>query len=251
MSITRKQKTVLNLLIVALMMTLAIAAASFSSHAMSGLEASGQVNCASGAVLRSKASTKGKKLAVLPKGAVVEIQKEVFTTKKSINSNKIWYYVNTGAGYGYIRSDLVTINRYGRADAKATKKITCRRGAGTKMSKKRTISKNSTFTVLLEAKAKNSSAVWYLIVYNNKSYYVKKSNIKLSNITTGLSPVAAASSSPAPEVVQSAEALAVVNGACAWAIQIAGDNRFHYGLKPMAQHNGCYFCGTQSFTRKI
>ena len=31
-----------------------------------------------------------------------------------------------------------------------------------------------------------------------------------------------------------------------WAKWIVGDNRFHYGKKPNAQHNGCYFCGTNT-----
>lgn len=36
---------------------------------------------------------------------------------------------------------------------------------------------------------------------------------------------------------------------CAWAIWIAGDNRFHYGYGSHAHHNGCYFCGTQSMKK--
>ena len=236
------------MLIVALMMTLAIAAASSSSHAISGLEASGYVNCSSGAILRTGASTKNGKIAVLPQGATVEVQKEVFTHKKKRSASYRWYLVNTGAGVGYIRSDLVTITRYGSASGVTTKKVAYRRGAGTKMSKKGNIGKKKTFTIVLEAKAKGSSAVWYKIYRNGGYYYVKRSNTKISNISSGLPQVAAApaAAEPADTVVQSAEALRVVNGACSWAVQIAGDNRFHYGLKPMSQHNGCYFCGTQT-----
>ena len=258
MSITRKQKAVLNMLIIALLMMLAIAASSFSSHAISGLEASGYVNCKEGAILRASASTKSAKLAGLPKGAVVEVKREVFTHKTKRSATYRWYLVNTGAGEGYIRSDLVTITKYGSASGKATKKIAYRKGAGAKMTKKGNINKNKTFTIVLEARAKGSTAVWYKIYRNGGYYYVKKSNTKINDVSSGLPQTAStpatttntSTETPAPEpadtVVQSAEALRVVNGACTWAVQIAGDNRFHYGLKPMAQHNGCYFCGTQT-----
>lgn len=35
-----------------------------------------------------------------------------------------------------------------------------------------------------------------------------------------------------------------INAACNWAINIANNNDFHYGLTKWAHHNGCYFCGT-------
>lgn len=37
----------------------------------------------------------------------------------------------------------------------------------------------------------------------------------------------------------------VINDTVRWAVWIAGDNRFHYGIGKEAHHNGCYFCGTQ------
>ena len=47
------------------------------------------------------------------------------------------------------------------------------------------------------------------------------------------------------KVRKSKSAADVRAGAVALALDIAADNRFHYGLKPNSQHNGCYFCGTQ------
>lgn len=246
MSIVRKNKAVLNILIIAVLMALAMLAASFDSDAISGLEASGYISSSGGAVLRSKASTKGARLAVLADGSTVEIQKEVFTHKKKRSAKYKWYLVNTGAGVGYVRSDLVRINTYGYATGTTTKKIAYRKGAGTKMAKKGNIKKKKTFTIVLEAKAKGSSAVWYKIRKGSSYYYVKKSGTKIANITSGLPQVASATSNPAADIQQSAEALSVVNGAVAWGIQIAADNRFHYGIKPYSQHNGCYFCGTQT-----
>lgn len=246
MTISKKKSIALRIMLVSVIMTLALLAASFNSDAMSGLEASGHIQSVGGAILRSSASTKSAKLAVLDNGSVVEVQKEVFTHKKKRSAKYKWYLVNSGAGMGYVRSDLVSINNYGSAVGQTTKKITYRKGAGSKMAKKGKLKKKSSFTIVLEAKAKGSGAVWYKIRKGSRYYYVKSSHIKVSNVTTGLPAVAAAAVNIPPEVVQSAEALKVVNGACAWAVKIAADNRFHYGMKPNSQHNGCYFCGTQT-----
>ena len=121
MSIVRKNKTVLNILIIAVLLALAMLAASFDSDAISGLEASGYISSSGGAVLRSKASTKGARLAVLKDGSIVEVQKEVFTHKKKRSAKYKWYLVNTGAGSGYVRSDLVRINSYGSATGTTTR----------------------------------------------------------------------------------------------------------------------------------
>ncbi len=246
MTISKKQSIVLRVLLVAVMMTLALLASSFDSAAMGGLEASGHIKSIGGAHLRAGASTKSASLAVLNNGSVVEIQKEVFTHKKKRSAKYKWYLVNTGAGLGYVRSDLVKINSYGSAAGKTSKKIAYRKGAGTKMSKKGNLKKKATFTIVLEAQAKGSGAVWYKIRKGPGYYYVKSSTVSVSNITTGLPAVATEVAETPQEVVQSAEALRVVNGACAWAVNIAADNRFHYGIKPNSQHNGCYFCGTQT-----
>lgn len=67
-------------------------------------------------------------------------------------------------------------------------------------------------------------------------------NLDLHIWSTGSTSNAGASSSGG--VSRSAED--VINGACAWAVAIAADDSFHYGKKPNAQHNGCYFCDTQT-----
>ena len=82
MTISKKKSIALRIMLVSVIMTLALLAASFDSDAMSGLEAFGHIQSSGGAVLRSSASTKGARLAVLENGSVVEIQKEVFTDKK-------------------------------------------------------------------------------------------------------------------------------------------------------------------------
>ena len=257
MSIIRKNRTALNILLIITLVALSLLASASVSNAQSGLEAKGHVNCSVGAILRSKATTKSASLAVLQNGSVVEVKSEVFTTKKKAGATYKWYKVNTGAGEGYMRSDLIKIDSYQRMSMKTTKKTVYRSGAGTKMKKKGTLKKNAAVTVVMEAKAKGSTAVWYRIKKGKKYYYVKKSCLKKVTSSTAATQQTKTSTTTAPStstpkadpattVVQSAEALKVVNGACAWAVTIAGDNRFHYGLKPMSQHNGCYFCNTQT-----
>lgn len=242
---SRKLRKKLSLVLVfVLFVSLFAFTAPIEPKAASNFNVSGYVNSASGAVLRSKASTSGKKLAVLKKGSPLVIHKEVFTTKKKTSAKKKWYHVTSGAGSGYIRSDLVGIKIYASANGKAKKKIKYRAGAGNSMKKKGTFKKNSSFVIVMQAKAKGSGATWYKVKKGSKYYYVKNSSLKVGSIRSGVPDIA----DPAVNTVQSPEALRVVNGACAWAQMIADDNRFHYGKKPNSQHNGCYFCGTQKLT---
>lgn len=246
MTKAKKNRFVMNILLVCMLLAAALIAASLSAHALDGLEAGGLVKSSGGAVLRSSASTKSTKLAVLKQNSPVVIKKEVFTTKKKTGSTKKWYYVTTGAGDGYMRSDLVKVISYGAADGKTTKKVKYRAGAGSKMKKKGTLKKKKSFTIVLEAKAKGSSKRWYKIRKGSKYYYLSSSGTKISNLRSGTAALASINDPDA--VVQSAAALSVVNGACAWAVDIAANDNFHYGKKPNSQHNGCYFCGTQMLT---
>ena len=239
----KRNRLIINTVLVCSLMLIAMIAASVRSDALSGLEASGYVNSNNGAFLRSGTSTGSSKIAGLRSGSPVVIHKEVFTHKKKTGKTYRWYYVTTGAGDGYMRSDVITVSRYGVASGKTTKKIKYRAGAGSKMKKKGTIKKKKNFTIVMEAKAKGSGTRWYKIRKGSKYYYVSSSGTKISGITSGVST--ADINTAAVTVRQSGQALAVVNGACDWAVRHANDNRFHYGLKPNSQHNGCYYCHTQ------
>ena len=210
MTSLKRNRLIIGITIICSVMLIAMLAASLHSDALSGLEASGYVNCNSGAFLRSSTSTSSSKLAGLKKGSPVVIHKEVFTHKKKTGKTYRWYYVTTGAGDGYMRSDVITVSRYGSAAGKTTKKIKYRAGAGSKMKKKGTIKKKKDFTIVMEAKAKGSSKRWYKIRKGSKYYYVSSSGTKISNIKSGLST--ANINTAAATVTQSAQALAVVNG---------------------------------------
>ena len=55
MDVARKYKTILNIALVLVLMGLGVLAASFTSDAMSGLEASGYISSSGGAMLRAGA----------------------------------------------------------------------------------------------------------------------------------------------------------------------------------------------------
>ena len=216
------------------------------TEALTGLEASGYVKSSNGAFLRKNTSTKSRKLAGLPYKSPVIIHKEIFTSKKKRSATYRWYYVTTGAGTGYMRSDTIAVSKYGSATGYAKKKLIYRAGAGKKMKKRGNIKKNSTFTILLEAKAKGSGKRWYKIRRGGKICYVSSSNTKIYNIRSGADNTG--SNNPAITVNPSPASLKVINATCSWAVNMANDNRFHYGKKPNSQHNGCYYCGTQTLS---
>ncbi|MBR2674904.1 MAG: SH3 domain-containing protein [Mogibacterium sp.] len=234
---------ILNILVIAMLVTTTFNFVSTKSEAASGIDASGVVKCKDGAILRSKASTKGERRAVLKYGTPLIIRKEVFTSESKNGATKKWYRVTSTKGSGFIRSDLVKIKTYGSATAKSNNIVIYRKGAGNKMKKVGQLKKNSSFIAVMEAKAKGSTTPWYKVKVNLKYCYVKGSGISLSNIQSGAQPLP--EEPEEEEIVQSPASAAVASGACTWAIAIANDNSFHYGNGKHAHHNGCYFCGTQ------
>lgn len=85
--------------------------------------------------------------------------------------------------------------------------------------------------------------------FNDSSYglqYCTFNGDKKASSTSSPSTAATTTSSTTPAVRKSTCSQDVIEGAIAWALAIAADNSFHYGKKPNSQHNGCYFCGTNT-----
>ena len=229
-----------------MLLTILIACCGIYSHAASAdLKATGVIKVEDGAIIRSKASIWSSKVAALGQGSKVIVKRVVFTSKTKSGAKHKWYAVTTGAGAGYVRSDLVKITNYGSATGTALTKLTYRSGAGARMNYAGYIKKNRTFSIILEAKS-NAGNKWYKIKLNGKYYYVYSGDMKISDMESGVDNET--TGNPAADIVQSKAALAVVKKTCAWAQQIADDNRFHYGYGKAAHHNGCYFCGTQKLS---
>ena len=148
------------------------------AEALSTNSATGKIKVSS-ATMRKSASSKGKKVIKLKKNTTVTIGKEVFTKKKSTGSKTRWYYVSANGKSGYIRSDMIKNISYNAVQGQAEAKVTYRKGAGSSMSKKGTISKGSMMQIVLAAKAKGSGTTWYKIRSGSKYYYVSSSSVNI------------------------------------------------------------------------
>ena len=82
---SRKQASVSRILFIALLVLIAMLSVSFRSDALTGMEARGEVKVSDGAIVRAQPTTESSRLAVLRKGANVEVRKIFFThdTKRS------------------------------------------------------------------------------------------------------------------------------------------------------------------------
>ena len=171
-----------NLYFILIISTAILIAVSFDAYAVSAPKATGYVK-GSTVNVRKSASKSSKKVTTVTSNTMVTIHKEIFTSTTSKAAKKRWYYVSVNGKKGYIRSDCIKNISYGMAAAKAKKKSTYRKGAGTSFKKKGTIKKGKYFTVLLEAKpvssVKGTSSKWYKAKIGKKTCYICSSNVKL------------------------------------------------------------------------
>ena len=151
------------------------------SDALSSGEASGRITAKEGAYIRASASTSSRKIGSLKYNSSVVIKGEVFTTKSSTKSKNKWFTVSYNGKVGYIRADLVGSLSYNPISGTITKKANYRAGAGTKMKKKGTIKKGKSVSVLMQAKAKGSSTVWYKVKIGKKIRYISSNNVRLAS----------------------------------------------------------------------
>lgn len=167
------------------MLILVIALSSATAEAATLKYSTGKVSSSDGAILRTAASTKGKKVKLLNNKATVTIMKEVFTTKSRTAKQTRWYYVKCAGKKGYLRADLVGNITYAHASGRTTDGVNCRAGAGTKMPIKGTLNAGSSVTVQLKAKAKGSKNTWYRIKKDGKTYYIIAKYVKLTKTSSG------------------------------------------------------------------
>lgn len=238
-----KAGIMIDVLIVVLLMAIAVIFMPSKASAVTGPEAKAIVKVQDGAMLRAKPTTESTRQAILKYESVVAIRKVVFTDPTKTGAAYKWYYVRTGAGSGYIRSDLIKIKKYGSATGTVTADTEYRKGAGSNMKVKGTLATGSIIKVVLQGKHVDEKGTWYKFKKGSKYYYVPAANVELTEIVSGLPEDFV----PNPDdIYQSSKARKVIKGACSWAKMIAADNRFHYGYGKAAHHNGCYFCGTNT-----
>ena len=237
----RITNVIINAALVTILLMISIMAFTVSTHAASSnLEATGYINSSNGAFMRARATTSSTIITGLRNNTPVVIQKEIFVSLRKNAKTKRWYYVTAGRYSGYVRADLIKKIKYKGETAKTDAKVKYRVGAGKLMKRAGYIYKNKRVKVVLQAKARGSTKVWYKIKYGSKYYYVISSHVKLANSTADT----VIKADPA-DIVQTPAALNIAKKSANWARDIANDNTFHYGNGTHSHHNGCYFCGTQ------
>lgn len=133
--------------------------------------------------VRAKAQISSDVVMTLKDNTKVVVKSIIFDSKTSTAKTHKWYKITAQGKTGYVRADIVDGQKYTAVEAKVTKGVTYRKGAGTKMTKVDTLKKGSKVKVLLKAKpvssTKGSSSTWYMIKYNGKTYYACSAYFKL------------------------------------------------------------------------
>ena len=178
MQITGRGKTLIGPVIAAVVFMLLLTVFCIPANALSTGSASARISAKNGAVLRSKASAKGSKVAILSYNTSVSIDKEVFTKKDSVKKTTRWYHVSASGKKGYVRADLVGSISFAGTSVKTTAKLNYRKGAGMSMKKGGTFSKGTKLLAVLPAKAKGEKTTWYKVKKGSKYSYVNGKYIK-------------------------------------------------------------------------
>lgn len=153
-------------------------------YAASSPTATATVTIKGGAYIRKSTSMTSKRIKFVNKGAKVVVRKEVFNTKTSTAAKNRWYYVSYGGKSGYMRANWLGGFKYDPDAAKATANIVYRAGAGSAMKKKGTFKKGTSLSVVLQCKAKGSSAVWYKVKKGSKVYYMPGKKVSFAVVPT-------------------------------------------------------------------
>ena len=167
------------LILLIFFMGVLIAATTVSADALT-LTATAKVNSADGAYMRSTPSISSdkNKIRLLKDNKSIVINKEVFTSTKSIGKKKVWYYITVSGKKGYIRSDCVDSIKYSPVKGTTTDTINYRVGPNTAYTSEGTINNDTTVSRCLKAYLKGNSQVWYKIKKDGKYYYVSGEFVK-------------------------------------------------------------------------
>ena len=165
------------------------------TYAAAAPTATATVTIKGGAYMRKSTSMSSKKLVFANKGAKVIVRKEIFKTKSSTSTKQRWYYVSYGGKTGYMRANWLGKFVYKPVAAKAKANITYRAGAGTSMKKKGAFKRNANLSIVLQCKAKGSSAVWYKVRKGSKVFYLPGKNVTFN---TNEITAPAVNNTPAP-----------------------------------------------------
>ncbi len=158
-------------------------------------KATAKVNASGGAYLRKSTTTSSDKIVLIKDNATVTINKEIFASKTSTDATKRWFSVTYNGKTGYMRADVLDSFSYSGVKGTVTGTLNYRVGAGTGMTKKGTLKKGSTVSVVLEAKASGSSDLWYKIKSGSSYYFVSGKYVTIGSTSSNSSSSSSSSSS--------------------------------------------------------
>ncbi|MBR0373702.1 MAG: SH3 domain-containing protein [Mogibacterium sp.] len=162
--------------------------ASVSASAVSVGSATGTINFSGELNVRAQAGTSSKVVMTIKGGSKVTILEEQFVTRNSTAGENRWYKIKYNGKTGYVRSTRIKNIKYSSVKGKLTAQSNYRYGAGTGMKKKGSFAKNKEITIVLNAKAKGSTKVWYKIKSGSKYYYIAGTSVKLLDTKTEEKP---------------------------------------------------------------
>ena len=146
-------------------------------YGASELYATGRVNDTDGVNIRSTYSTAGSIVGGVPYQGSLLITKERFTAAKDNDATTRWYYVQSGYGNGWVRSDLLDVT-YDAVKGKVTEAVKVRTGAGTSFKELTTLSEGDMVDVVLTAYT-SGGVKWYKALYNDTYCFVHAAYVEL------------------------------------------------------------------------
>ena len=168
------------ILVMAMCITCTVPALGSGYVSAASAQASGKVNAPGSACLREHTTTGSRQIRMVPDNTGVTILREVFTGN-STQAVKRWFYVSVSGNKGYIRSDLIDGISYADIPAVTVSKVNYRTGPSSGMTRKGTVAKGKSITVLSEAKMRGKSQMWYRAVINGGTYYISAKYVKLGS----------------------------------------------------------------------
>ena len=137
----------------------------------------GVVNDAEGVNIRSSYTTESSVVVGAPYQGAVLITKERFTSNTSTAKSTRWFYVQSGYGNGWIRSDFLDVS-YGAIEGKVNNSVNIRKGAGTSFDAVSELKAGDTVDVKMVVYS-TEGVKWYKIYYNKYYRFVHSKYVDL------------------------------------------------------------------------
>lgn len=162
-----------------LMAVMAFSSAAFlaggGSYAAS-ISASGTVK-ASGVTMHKEPRSASKQVVKLSGGTEVSIIEEVYSSRTSTKEAYRWYKVKSGKKTGYVKAARISSIEYGDERGVTVDDLVYREGPGTTFMAAGVLGYGREIKILLPARRKGSSRIWYRTSINGSVAYIRKTDV--------------------------------------------------------------------------